>query len=114
MVLISAIPSPTCVSDEAVKDIFRLTHLDTVSDGLVLRVGLVPLVGHAPFVQAELQSIRLFRRGWGWTHHSSGLQALVDLSVDALKAGSVARGFDSVDWGSARTVRGKVVTGARK
>ncbi len=59
-----------------------ITDLDTVSDALVLGVGRVPLVGHAPFVDTE---------------NSSRLEDLLNLAVDALEVGSVAGSLDGVN-----------------
>ena len=70
--------------------LIRLTHLDTVSDVLVLGVGSIPSIGHVPLVETE---------GSTW------LQALVDLSVDTLEGRSVASSLNSVDWNQLDSIR---------
>lgn len=74
-----------------------VSDLDTVRDVLVVRVGGVPLVRHAPLVDSELRgsSLAPARKGEGSkTHESSGLENLADLVVAALPVGSMASRLD--------------------
>lgn len=59
------------------------TDLDTVRNLLVVRVGRIVLVGHAPFVHTKL---------------APGLENLEDLAIDAFESGGVDGRFNGVDY----------------
>lgn len=78
------------------------THLDSMSDFLVLRVGGVPSVSHAPFVHTKLSNPLVPKRRWMLTfvtYHTTRFQALENFAVDALKIRGVAGGLNGIDFG---------------
>ena len=84
------------------------TDLDTVGNLLVARDRRVVLVGHAPFVDTELNGSAIpyvpffgsFYIAASATYLASGLEHLEDLAVDALKMGGMHSSLDGVHYAS--------------